>query len=66
MTICERLFDISIHALREEGDQVHCNQFPRKDISIHALREEGDHPACGHSFASTAISIHALREEGDK
>ena len=57
--------NISIHALREEGDQAdrpeittHCA------ISIHALREEGDFLAVialrGHH-----ISIHALREEGD-
>ena len=34
---------ISIHALREEGDQL--GQYylvPFKQISIHALREEGD------------------------
>ena len=34
--------DISIHALREEGDHV-CFEFALGDfISIHALREEGD------------------------
>ena len=35
-------WDISIHALREEGDDVsyHCSYI--HDISIHALREEGD------------------------
>ena len=33
---------ISIHALREEGDQDHRGQRPREAISIHALREEGD------------------------
>ena len=34
---------ISIHALREEGDEIttHCAEV-RQDISIHALREEGD------------------------
>ena len=56
---------ISIHALREEGDNLfilvllaYCC------ISIHALREEGD----GESILtlhSQRISIHALREEGD-
>ena len=56
---------ISIHALREEGDDGISNG---EDwivrISIHALREEGDpgHPPTGSLFA---ISIHALREEGD-
>ena len=34
---------ISIHALREEGDDPDLNPFlPLKNISIHALREEGD------------------------
>ena len=33
---------ISIHALREEGDNPHPQSADRKDISIHALREEGD------------------------
>ena len=34
---------ISIHALREEGDQnVIMPRLNRREISIHALREEGD------------------------
>ena len=33
---------ISIHALREEGDFRGCPQAQRLSISIHALREEGD------------------------
>ena len=33
---------ISIHALREEGDQGGCPERVRDFISIHALREEGD------------------------
>ena len=33
---------ISIHALREEGDQTPYDQLGRHPISIHALREEGD------------------------
>ena len=57
--------NISIHALREEGDY---NALVRRlddlEISIHALREEGDYrlPAIPHR---QLISIHALREEGD-
>ena len=57
---------ISIHALREEGDQTrrrgraHC-----PDISIHALREEGDHQLPVSGTRHWTISIHALREEGD-
>ena len=34
--------DISIHALREEGDFRLCAAFSSPPISIHALREEGD------------------------
>ena len=34
---------ISIHALREEGDQIlFADAFRHDSISIHALREEGD------------------------
>ena len=49
------IVDISIHALREEGDRRdHADQRLR-DISIHALREEGDQrlqhlPACHLHF----------------
>ena len=35
-------FGISIHALREEGDQDRCGHPDFGYISIHALREEGD------------------------
>ena len=39
--------DISIHALREEGDSVPTLRTPaRSAISIHALREEGDSFPC--------------------
>ena len=38
---------ISIHALREEGDQGDSEPEPGMDISIHALREEGDGCGCG-------------------
>ena len=38
--------DISIHALREEGDLMGDNDEKRQlFISIHALREEGDYSA---------------------
>ena len=36
--------EISIHALREEGDVGHGIVVHRSGISIHALREEGDMP----------------------
>ena len=35
---------ISIHALREEGDAAVNDLLQRHNISIHALREEGDLP----------------------
>ena len=57
--------DISIHALREEGDRMPARRSPKgKRISIHALREEGDLASRVSSMFFT-ISIHALREEGD-
>ena len=37
-----QLADISIHALREEGDTVGSQPPGKIAISIHALREEGD------------------------
>ena len=37
------MFEISIHALREEGDLLPLDEFTEQlGISIHALREEGD------------------------
>ena len=38
----EKVCEISIHALREEGDPWHRRTCWPKHISIHALREEGD------------------------
>ena len=61
-----RLYHISIHALREEGDALHIvNEIVRHYISIHALREEGD-SRCRSAPPGRHISIHALREEGDR
>ena len=57
---------ISIHALREEGDV--CRLLPTATgtlISIHALREEGDTDTPEQLARYKEISIHALREEGD-
>ena len=57
---------ISIHALREEGDQAGADPRPCAfDISIHALREEGDANSWD-TLRLVTISIHALREEGDR
>ena len=58
------ILQISIHALREEGDQHGAHSASRAKISIHALREEGDcYPL--YKRCVPLISIHALREEGD-
>ena len=61
-----KLFSISIHALREEGDAASCDVQPwNLVISIHALREEGDPKFKYPKQPDLEISIHALREEGD-
>ena len=59
-----RAWIISIHALREEGDQALGYNASDMMISIHALREEGDQWPYAR-FGMWFISIHALREEGD-
>ena len=41
---------ISIHALREEGDDRGRVHHVRSQISIHALREEGDEDNIGNDF----------------
>ena len=57
--------EISIHALREEGDgPIRVGNLSDIEISIHALREEGDVVTSLFS-PPQKISIHALREEGD-
>ena len=43
--------DISIHALREEGDGDNYTDTPNLSISIHALREEGDPASVGFAVA---------------
>ena len=62
---CERFRNISIHALREEGDGAVSDLCTGRSISIHALREEGDHGLLLF-LPDISISIHALREEGDE
>ena len=61
-----RGLEISIHALREEGDRIYfdVDQYGVIRISIHALREEGDRIR-PRIEQGQIISIHALREEGD-
>ena len=56
---------ISIHALREEGDSAVFFLDTHIEISIHALREEGDARHLDKGGHENIISIHALREEGD-
>ena len=63
--IMAQLRQISIHALREEGDAAVNDLLQRHNISIHALREEGDRKETAYLIVADAISIHALREEGD-
>ena len=55
---------ISIHALRMEGDLPPRCVHRRAHISIHALRMEGD-PELHNLAFRQMISIHALRMEGD-
>ncbi len=62
-TECE-VTEISIHALRGEGDEIDELFEQAAEISIHALRGEGDD--CEKQATEPAkISIHALRGEGD-
>ena len=58
--------EISIHALREEGDTGCAAHKQMMEISIHALREEGDCWSGTVTRQERVISIHALREEGDE
>ena len=58
--------DISIHALRKEGDRQRRTAYESESISIHALRKEGDPPSQILHQALGDISIHALRKEGDR
>ena len=56
---------ISIHALREEGDQAAFLLYipPIKFLSTPSARRAT--PAIVKGMTATNISIHALREEGD-
>ncbi len=59
------MHDISIHALRVEGDTFdRLRALGGELISIHALRVEGDNTQV-KIFRYVTISIHALRVEGD-
>ena len=54
---------ISIHALREEGDFAAAQAFFRaSEISIHALREEGDQEILyGQQFGQLFLSTPSVR-----
>ena len=60
----QRIAQISIHALRGEGDVFAPKLRKNFVISIHALRGEGD-IFTPSNIAGLPISIHALRGEGD-
>ena len=56
---------ISIHALREEGDHLHAvHDLDAVDISIHALREEGDKPPTG--FVTTETYFYPRPPRGGR
>mgnify|MGYP006927231158 CR=1 FL=1 len=58
--------EISIHALRVEGDLFALLLHSKSaEISIHALRVEGDMKGIYQELYLNEISIHALRVEGD-
>ena len=61
----EKWIDISIHALRGEGDPNGHKLKSNNNISIHALRGEGDDIEQLYKDLHGQISIHALRGEGD-
>ena len=57
--------DISIHALREEGDPPRLDATP-PPTDFYPRPPRGGRPAAmGKACAEVSISIHALREEGD-
>ena len=57
--------DISIHALREEGDRQHRRHCPESRNFYPRPPRGGRHSSRGAWKAENQISIHALREEGD-
>ena len=66
MYICEACgTDISIHALREEGDSMITLACPASWYFYPRPPRGGRLSDTYHSTLSNMISIHALREEGD-
>ena len=56
---------ISIHALREEGDQAPCTSILFFYYFYPRPPRGGRHRKLANVFHGRKISIHALREEGD-
>ena len=63
--LCRKVCDISIHALREEGDVIidSVRKLQDKFLSTPSVRRATIRTA--RTRKTKAISIHALREEGD-
>ena len=62
----DRVVEISIHALREEGDSGPVRPVPGR-IDFYPRPPRGGRPVrCSPVAAGQYISIHALREEGDE
>ena len=64
--LCRKVCDISIHALREEGDVIidSVRKLQDKFLSTPSVRRATIRTA--RTRKTKAISIHALREEGDR
>ena len=60
------IFKISIHALREEGDDFHRRAIYNYHNFYPRPPRGGRRPVCGDQKLGQDISIHALREEGDE
>ncbi len=59
-------YNISIHALREEGDRTAGSRFPLRNHFYPRPPRGGRRCSCPCSCGGCHISIHALREEGDE
>ena len=61
-----KIEDISIHALREEGDYVRRAYYFYKEIFLSTPSARRATYQMALNFTDIGISIHALREEGDR
>ena len=62
----KKLIDISIHALREEGDGIYNHIENSTAIFLSTPSARRATVDVFHAFCGLRISIHALREEGDR